>query len=909
MGIGMWNGGSSGCGLNSSLTFGQYVMAQQFAYKQSKNDDDKRSDLVLHEQKRMFETVICESDNRKSDLNENTMSLNQLESALYSTTTELIDAMHNNAENLASTLFESSKQLAANFDYGIGLLVDEIRESQKIQNDIAKELSAIHETLRTPLKVQINELHTKGFHLLSRSLPDKALAVFLKILELDETDIMAQYQAGRIFLYGIVDETTSLIDPIKAIEHLKETKRYVGAEVRHNESYTDFYVESCFTLGISYYAAAIDSNKQGFDDKQNQYARLSLTVFEEVIQKDPDFYEAQYQAVRCLVLLGEKEKLVQNLGALIITRPIYMAKMNMDCDLIQFKNEVSLYIDNARDQGKNALISFYGKIYKVLQDEYSKWDNKENIGFDVGLKELSSCVEMEFASSPSKDVLLKWERLFDVKSEENLAGLGIDLQALLKDLLNINTSIPTFIGFQKLLGLFSQRKVPEVQYEIAKCYSAGEGIGINSREALRWYVLASSKSGQACRVLGNAYFFGIDVPKDEKLATKWFLQATEKGDTEIEVFPDYVESQKEIPDSVSYLFTRKYNFDNMYYRALQKLLKESKLTSQKLQEDLEIDYFQACRIIEMAREAGLVEPYKNAKPARLLVSIFQIAHILAHSKQNKLVIPVDGSKKQSELCLPAESQTEDEGSLVCTVNTGDPQADIYIKGAKVGTTPVTLKLLEGTVKVEFRWVDVYAKRITKTVQITGEETTTITEGRKDLSVGDIGPAGGKIFFDKERVTDGWRYLEAAPSVTSKGIHWYNCSNTGMDRDSKTDTKIGTGKTNTDLIIAAEGTGDYAASICKNLTQGGYNDWFLPSRDELEVMYQNLKEECNDDFHYWSSSEDTRDSREGYYKVIQKLIKKEPSSEAYTKLFIQNEPYPAGLFSKSMDLRVRAVRRF
>jgi hypothetical protein len=49
----------------------------------------------------------------------------------------------------------------------------------------------------------------------------------------------------------------------------------------------------------------------------------------------------------------------------------------------------------------------------------------------------------------------------------------------------------------------------------------------------------------------------------------------------------------------------------------------------------------------------------------------------------------------------------------------------------------------------------------------------------------------------------------------------------------------------------------AAQRCQEYRQGGYNDWFLPSKDELNLMYQNLKQKGLGGFssaEYWSSSQ-------------------------------------------------------
>lgn len=55
----------------------------------------------------------------------------------------------------------------------------------------------------------------------------------------------------------------------------------------------------------------------------------------------------------------------------------------------------------------------------------------------------------------------------------------------------------------------------------------------------------------------------------------------------------------------------------------------------------------------------------------------------------------------------------------------------------------------------------------------------------------------------------------------------------------TGTAIGTGRANTELIVAQNGAGtNYAAGLARAYSGGGYSDWYLPSRDELLAVIKN-----------------------------------------------------------------------
>jgi hypothetical protein len=99
-------------------------------------------------------------------------------------------------------------------------------------------------------------------------------------------------------------------------------------------------------------------------------------------------------------------------------------------------------------------------------------------------------------------------------------------------------------------------------------------------------------------------------------------------------------------------------------------------------------------------------------------------------------------------------------------------------------------------------------------------------------IGGKGPAGGWIFYDKGKYTNGWRYLEAAPESTE-----WNYIERSKCRQliGGTETGIGTGKNNTDIICKT----DRVARLCDTLVYGGYADWFLPSMEELRMMCENL----------------------------------------------------------------------
>jgi hypothetical protein len=177
------------------------------------------------------------------------------------------------------------------------------------------------------------------------------------------------------------------------------------------------------------------------------------------------------------------------------------------------------------------------------------------------------------------------------------------------------------------------------------------------------------------------------------------------------------------------------------------------------------------------------------------------------------------------------------------------------------------------------YVRAYATNILGTAY--GNETSFTT--KEAYAIGDTGPAGGLVFY----LDGSGGGLEAAPKSTEWPANQWGCINVSIGT---TGTGIGSGQANTTAIINGCSAAGIAALLCDDLIVNGFSDWFLPSKDELALMHDNLYVNGLgnfDGYRYWSSSEQNASS--AWWEAI------DSGNKAYT--------------SKPNTYFVRAVRVF
>ncbi len=175
----------------------------------------------------------------------------------------------------------------------------------------------------------------------------------------------------------------------------------------------------------------------------------------------------------------------------------------------------------------------------------------------------------------------------------------------------------------------------------------------------------------------------------------------------------------------------------------------------------------------------------------------------------------------------------------------------------------------------------------------------IVQKVSDIPVGDF-YTGGLVFYKKDSmglVVAPYNSIE--PLYGDQGFAPWGCSGTSIPGADS--TGIGYGRANTQDILNACKEPGTAAYMCDTLKLNGFDDWFLPSLDELSILFNiqinekiaffNTKNNNQSLDTHWSSSEHNTNLSWGVAGVT---FSGQPNSV---------------MPGKNKELRVRAVRQF
>lgn len=148
------------------------------------------------------------------------------------------------------------------------------------------------------------------------------------------------------------------------------------------------------------------------------------------------------------------------------------------------------------------------------------------------------------------------------------------------------------------------------------------------------------------------------------------------------------------------------------------------------------------------------------------------------------------------------------------------------------------------------------------IRVVDEYINTEELTAETLDVGSTGPGGGIIFYadDENGFALEYYYMGQGPDQEmGDSAIWGSTSGLALNTDAPSSITV-SGRTNTEAIISYHnGIGfseEYAAQKCYQSTQGGKNDWYLPTSVEMQELlnYTSTGEGLESEYGFWTSDE-------------------------------------------------------
>ena len=295
----------------------------------------------------------------------------------------------NRLEYVLHDMNASIDSLHADFNYSMGLLLEEVHIHNKLLTNLLSKLDAIHKTIESPLLTQAREFYNIGCERLSKGLLDKALEAFIQAESKNDTDFFTQFHIGKLYLYGI-DDDNDILDLKKAKKHLLFASRFAKAEITIDPKFARFAAEALLHASIAIYAQLGDKVLSNNTGKTKQLLEDAKRLIFEAVTLYPQLSESYYHAAKYSALLNEPQIAIPNLENAITADRNYAIKVDIDHAfdpirshvltlLLKLKDGKKLESENKLKQAVQLLgviSSWHPEKFGVLASQFSKCKKK-----------------------------------------------------------------------------------------------------------------------------------------------------------------------------------------------------------------------------------------------------------------------------------------------------------------------------------------------------------------------------------------------------------------------------------------------------------------------------------------------------------------------------------------------------
>jgi len=352
-------------------------------------------------------------------------------------------------DTMSNKITVGINKLGSVFSEGLSLVVSQLDIQNKVLTNIQDQLSAIHETLKSPIMTQAQEWKNIGLIRMSSNLLTEAVEAFEKAVELDKTDPISNLMIGKIYLDGVVDEENNLHNPDKARLFFKNAAKYSASMQFNISEMRSIRIESLYLLSVSTLALSSMKRKNGASiEEVETLVNASFEECNQLLKEDAKYKQGQYFLAKLNLIKGNDNEARETIMSLIQEDPSFASTLANDEDFTKYSTAGARIVSSVREYllpiVKNNFREFLKTINTLkkmgnnLPVEVTDWLKKENLLSEASAMSKFDKVELLQLSS-YQEILSKGNYLLN----EIIKGSGSDWE---KNISEIKKKVLSLLG-------------------------------------------------------------------------------------------------------------------------------------------------------------------------------------------------------------------------------------------------------------------------------------------------------------------------------------------------------------------------------------------------------------------------------------------------------------------------------